>query len=81
MTVPPQGGARVPSAAAVEAAFREGRQHGGSVRGAPGARLEHLCACGATFQDTPALDGDDQWQLHVTECELRAAYMVDGFVA
>jgi hypothetical protein len=78
---PPAGAAGAPppapSDAAIAAAFREGRQHGGSVRGAPGARLEHLCACGKSFHDDATRDGDDKWQLHVTACELRAAYAVD----
>lgn len=69
----------VPSAAAVEAAYREGCQHGGSFREEHG-ELVHVCACGATFRDdgVSPRDGDDLWQLHATECELRAAYAVDA---
>lgn len=78
MTFPPPRGTRVPSPAAIAAAYREGLKHGGSFREERG-ELVHVCACGATFRDdgVSRQDGDDLWQLHVTECELRAAYAVD----
>lgn len=68
-----------PSADAITAARRESMKHGGSVVGSREHNLVHLCACGAMFRDADGLvDGDEQWQRHATEMELRAAYAVDA---